>query len=171
MSRVLVNGIELNVEVSGEDPALLLLHGFTGDVSTWDPFLQGWAGFRLIRADVIGHGRSDSPPDHARYSFGPAVEDLLAILDRLEVEKTALLGYSMGGRLALNLALAAPERLTALVLESASPGIAIDDERRVRREADNALADGIERRDERRSGRQSQRDQPSLQARDHGLLP
>jgi 2-succinyl-6-hydroxy-2,4-cyclohexadiene-1-carboxylate synthase len=145
VTPLLVNGVHLNVEVSGEGPALLLLHGFTGDVSTWEPFFDRWASFKLIRVDVIGHGRSDSPSEPARYSMAHAVEDLLAILDQLGVRQTALLGYSMGGRLALHIALAAPERLWALVLESASPGIADPKERKARVASDNVLADSIER--------------------------
>ncbi len=145
MSRVAVNGIELNVEVSGKGPALLLLHGFTGDATTWEPFRDAWSGFRCFRVDIIGHGRSDAPADARRYSMAHAVEDLVAVLDALDIEETALVGYSMGGRLALHLALAAPERLTALVLESASPGIEDRKDRVGRRRADAALAAAIER--------------------------
>src|SRR5688572_27719695 len=118
-----VRGIELNVEVAGDGPALLLLHGFTGDISTWEPFLDAWKAFKTIRVDIVGHGASDAPADSSRYSMDEAVEDLTAVLDQLGVEKTALVGYSMGGRVALHLALAAPERISALILESASPGI------------------------------------------------
>jgi 2-succinyl-6-hydroxy-2,4-cyclohexadiene-1-carboxylate synthase len=70
---------------------------------------------------------------------------LRAVLDRFDVERSALLGYSMGGRIALALALAEPERVGALVLESASPGIADPEERAARRAADQALAARIER--------------------------
>jgi 2-succinyl-6-hydroxy-2,4-cyclohexadiene-1-carboxylate synthase len=75
-----------------------------------------------------------------------AVADLVSLLDdHLYLEKVALLGYSMGGRLALHFAIAHPERLWALVLESASPGIESEEERRARVESDNALAGSIER--------------------------
>jgi 2-succinyl-6-hydroxy-2,4-cyclohexadiene-1-carboxylate synthase len=138
-----VRDIGLNVEVAGEGPALLLLHGFTGDISTWDPFLDAWRDYRTIRVDIIGHGESDAPADSKRYRMAEAVKDILAVLDQLEVERTAVLGYSMGGRLALHLALAAPERLTALILESASPGIADRRERKARAAGDDALVDEI----------------------------
>src|SRR5438105_2983520 len=104
--RIPVNGIELNVEVDGNGPPLMLLHGFTGDDTTWEPFLETWHDFKLVRVEVIGHGRSDSPDDYRRYSMQHAVEDLVAVLDYLGIERTALLGYSMGGRLALHFALA-----------------------------------------------------------------
>jgi 2-succinyl-6-hydroxy-2,4-cyclohexadiene-1-carboxylate synthase len=94
---------------------------------------------------VIGHGASDAPADPERYSMAHAVRDLTAVLDALDVERAAVQGYSMGGRLALHFALDAPDRLDALVLESASPGIEDANERAARVEADNALADRIER--------------------------
>ncbi len=143
MTRVSVNGIFLNVEISGEGPDLLLLHGFTGDTSTWSPFLDTFANYRTIRVDLIGHGRSDSPPDPKRYTMKHAVEDLQALLHHLDVERTALLGYSLGGRVALHFALEAPEMLTALILESASPGIPDAADREKRRQGDDELADSI----------------------------
>jgi 2-succinyl-6-hydroxy-2,4-cyclohexadiene-1-carboxylate synthase len=73
------------------------------------------------------------------------VADLLALLDHLGLERTDLLGYSLGGRLALQFAVAAPDRLRRLVLESASPGLEGAAERRRRQADDAALADRIER--------------------------
>jgi 2-succinyl-6-hydroxy-2,4-cyclohexadiene-1-carboxylate synthase len=145
VTRVVVNGIELNVEVSGSGPDLLLLHGFTGAFSTWEPLLPRLTSFRVLRLDVIGHGASDSPKDPERYSMAHAVDDSLALLEELEVDRFGLLGYSMGGRLALHLALAAPHRLWGLVLESASPGIEAAGERAARITSDEALADSIAR--------------------------
>src|SRR3972149_2238160 len=146
MTRLLINGIHLNVEDSGgEGPALMLLHGFTGDATTWEPFLDAWSMLRILRVDIIGHGRSDAPISSGRYSMQYAVADLLAVFDQLGVEQTVLLGYSMGGRLALHLALAAPERTAALFLESASPGIDDPTEREARRGADGSVSGGMQR--------------------------
>jgi 2-succinyl-6-hydroxy-2,4-cyclohexadiene-1-carboxylate synthase len=123
-----------------------LLHGFTGSAATWEPVAQHLAGgSRTVAVDLIGHGRSDAPADWARYSIEHCVADLLALLDRLEIGQTDVLGYSMGGRVALHLAVAAPERVRALILESASPGLADPAERRARLAGDLALADSIER--------------------------
>jgi 2-succinyl-6-hydroxy-2,4-cyclohexadiene-1-carboxylate synthase len=72
--------------------------------------------------------------------MGHAVEDLTSVLDELDVDRYALLGYSMGGRLALHLALAHKGRLWALMLESASPGIPEPADRLARRRADVELA-------------------------------
>ena len=145
MARVEVNGLHLNVEVMGDGFPLLALHGFTGSTATWRPFAVSWPGHRIIAVDLIGHGASEAPADESRYTMAHCTADLTALLDALDVEWAALLGYSMGGRVALQFALAAPERIAALVIESASPGIEDADERAVRAAADRALADGIER--------------------------
>ncbi len=145
MTRVAVNGVQLNVEQRGEGPALLLLHGFTGSGATWTPHLEAWRGFTTMAVDLLGHGESDRPRDPTRYRMERCVDDLTALLDRLGIRRAAVLGYSMGGRVALRLALHAPERLWALVLESASPGIEDAAEREERVRSDAALVGEIER--------------------------
>jgi len=145
MTRIAVNGVHLNVERSGTGPALLLLHGFTGSQATWVPYLLNtWSGFSLVAVDLLGHGHSDAPLDPDRYRMERCVEDLITLLDMLALPRAALLGYSMGGRVALHLALRAPQRLWALILESASPGIADVAARAARAQSDAALAAFIE---------------------------
>ena len=149
--RIAVNGVHLNVEVSGEGPTLLLLHGFSGSAATWTSHLSAsgaWRGFTTVAVELLGHGASDCPADPRRYRMERCLEDLVALLDRLDIGPAAVLGYSMGGRVALRLALSAsggPERLWALVLESASPGIEDASEREARVRSDADLADDIER--------------------------
>jgi 2-succinyl-6-hydroxy-2,4-cyclohexadiene-1-carboxylate synthase len=145
MTRIAVNGLHLNVEDSGEGPPLLLLHGFTGSAATWRPFAEAFAGFRRIAVDLIGHGGSDAPADERRYAMERCIDDLTAVLDALGIERAHVVGYSMGGRVALHLAAAHPERMALLTLESTSPGIADPEERRLRAAQDRALADDIER--------------------------
>ncbi|HYM14190.1 MAG TPA: 2-succinyl-6-hydroxy-2,4-cyclohexadiene-1-carboxylate synthase [Dehalococcoidia bacterium] len=142
---MITDGVQLNVELAGAGYPLLLLHGFTGGAATWHPVMSTLREFRTIAPDLIGHGASDAPGDESRYAMACCVSDVVAILDALGVERAAVLGYSMGGRVALQFALAAPERVAALVLESASPGIDDRDERGGRVAADRALADSIER--------------------------
>jgi 2-succinyl-6-hydroxy-2,4-cyclohexadiene-1-carboxylate synthase len=146
MTRIAVNGINLNVETSGrgDGPALLLLHGFTRDASAWQPLLPCFEDYRTVRVDLIGHGKSDSPPNPERYSMAHAVEDLTALLHHLDIERTALLGYSLGGRVALHFAVESPQLLWALVIESASPGIEDEMERDARFGSDAQLAASIE---------------------------
>ncbi|GGA54755.1 putative 2-succinyl-6-hydroxy-2,4-cyclohexadiene-1-carboxylate synthase [Kroppenstedtia guangzhouensis] len=141
-----VNGVSYRVESEGQGPALLLLHGFTGSRVTWEPYLSNWTRqFQVVRVDVIGHGESDAPADPARYTMDRATADLAEILDRLQISHAHVLGYSMGGRLALSFAEWYPDRVNTLLLESSSPGLKTDAERRARREQDEALADRIER--------------------------
>ena len=128
MSRMAVSaleGAELNVEMTGQGPALVALHGFTGSIQTWQSFSEvAKTGFTVVAVDQPGHGASDSPPDSRMYTMERHVQALAEILDRVGLERVAWLGYSLGGRIALSAAVALPERTTALVLESASPGIA-----------------------------------------------
>jgi 2-succinyl-6-hydroxy-2,4-cyclohexadiene-1-carboxylate synthase len=147
VTRVAVNGISLNVESSGDGsgPALVLLHGFTRDHREWEPLLPCFDSYRTVRFDLIGHGNSDSPAEVTHYSMAHAVDDLMALLHHLEIERTALLGYSLGGRVALHLAIEAPELLWGLVIESASPGIEDRGERAARAASDEELALSIER--------------------------
>lgn len=146
MPRVVLGDVAVHVEVHGAGPPLLLLHGFTGSAATWAETIPALArDHRMIVVDLLGHGESDAPADPTRYGFAACIEDLVQLLVRLDVARCACLGYSMGGRLALGLAVAHPKRVTALILESASPGLATDTERAARRASDEGLAAQIER--------------------------
>jgi 3-oxoadipate enol-lactonase len=102
----------LHYEDAGEGPAVTLIHPGLWDMRTWDREFARWPseGLRLMRYDVRGYGRSDFPT--APFSNSA---DLLLILDALEVERTALVGCSMGGNIAVTFALEHPERVWALV--------------------------------------------------------
>ena len=138
--RLTANGVTYHVEVQGSGPAVFLLHGFTGSSATWAPHLAALKAFTTVRIDFLGHGRSDAPADRQRYGMAACVDDVLAIQKHLGLRRCAVVGYSMGGRVAMRVALQAPECLWALVLESASPGIADPAERRARVAQDTKLA-------------------------------
>lgn len=139
-----LNDLEFNVEVDGSGPPVVLLHGFTGSLRSWDGVRPALASVaQLVCIDLIGHGRSAAPADPARYSLEWSCRDLLALLDGLGLRQVDVLGYSMGGRIALYLAVHAPERVRRLVLESASPGIEDAAERERRVASDAALATRI----------------------------
>ncbi|MCA9873659.1 MAG: 2-succinyl-6-hydroxy-2,4-cyclohexadiene-1-carboxylate synthase [Anaerolineales bacterium] len=130
---------------SAEKRPLLLLHGFTGSSRNWGDIVPTLAErFMVITVDLLGHGRTPSPTRPARYMMEAAAADLIDLLDQLAIEQTSLLGYSMGGRLALYLAAQYPQRWQALILESASPGLKEKAEQIERRQSDNALAKRIE---------------------------
>ncbi len=135
----------LHYSQRGHGVPLLLLHGFTGSIAEWAALIPALAPLRTVVAvDLIGHGRSPAPADPARYTMERTIADLLALLDALGHERVEALGYSLGGRVALQLAAAAPTRVRGLILESASPGIADAAERAARVAADEALAARIE---------------------------
>jgi 2-succinyl-6-hydroxy-2,4-cyclohexadiene-1-carboxylate synthase len=137
--------LRLHVTRSGTGPPLVLLHGFTGSTETWAPLCASLgARFTTIAVDLPGHGRSSTPTDPARFALSRFADDILSVLDALGVTRAAVLGYSLGGRAALRFALRHPARTAALMLESASPGIADPVERAERIASDMALADSIE---------------------------
>jgi 2-succinyl-6-hydroxy-2,4-cyclohexadiene-1-carboxylate synthase len=129
------------------DSTLVMLHGFTGSAAAWGCHLEALAayGLRVIAFDLPGHGRSDAPADARRYAIERCQQDILAALRELGVSqgKAILLGYSMGGRIALYTAFSG--FFGALILESASPGLEDQASREQRRIDDEALAASIER--------------------------
>jgi 2-succinyl-6-hydroxy-2,4-cyclohexadiene-1-carboxylate synthase len=143
--RLMINGVHYNLERAGNGPPLVLLHGFTGSLQTWTAIMPRLAQeFDTIAVDLLGHGATDAPSDAARYRAKWVVADLVAMLDHLGIRSAAWLGYSMGGRAALHVAIEHPGRVSALVLEGVSPGIADPIERAERLRSDEALADVIE---------------------------
>lgn len=102
--------------------------------------------YRCIAVDLPGHGASTGPPSGA-YTIEGAARDLLDLLDDLGVERPTIAGYSMGGRLALYLALRHPDRLSGLFLESASPGLKDAEGRTARQAADEERAAHLEHGD------------------------
>jgi 2-succinyl-6-hydroxy-2,4-cyclohexadiene-1-carboxylate synthase len=140
------DGLRLHVASSGSGAPLLLLHGFTGSTETWTSLRAALGDrFAIHAVDLPGHGRSAAPQDPARYGLRRLADDLAAVIDALDIERAAVLGYSLGGRAALRFALDHPSRLHSLVLESVSPGVIDAAERESRRVADEGLAEAIER--------------------------
>jgi len=131
---------------AASQPPLLLLHGFTGSRHNWGATVQALAPVcTTLTVDLLGHGQTDAPADPARYSMAASAADLAALLAVVASGPVNLLGYSMGGRLALYFALTYPHLVNALILESASPGLATAAERAARQQSDDALAERIER--------------------------
>ncbi|MFO8173368.1 MAG: 2-succinyl-6-hydroxy-2,4-cyclohexadiene-1-carboxylate synthase [Longimicrobiales bacterium] len=139
------DGLRLHVRIQGKGEPLLLIHGFTGSVEAWgEESLRGLSqGFQVVAVDLLGHGASDVSDDPQRYRTEEMLRDLCQVLDAVAIESARWLGYSMGGRIALAGAIRRPSRVSALILESASPGLEGEKERRGRRRADEALAEGI----------------------------
>lgn len=118
MPTVEVNGARLWYDEAGSGPALLLLHGGLGDSGLWEPVVRFLAErFRVIRTDLRFFGRSTGPA--AEWSWH---DDVIGVLGELGIERAALAGLSLGGRLAIEIALDHPERISALAL--VAPGLA-----------------------------------------------
>ncbi|MEJ8777704.1 2-succinyl-6-hydroxy-2,4-cyclohexadiene-1-carboxylate synthase [Pseudogracilibacillus sp. ICA-222130] len=128
--------------IEGTGDMLVLLHGFTGTMHTWDLLTETLRDqFTVLRIDLPGHGKTNCPTGRTMEQFS---NDLHALLEELNVHRCILLGYSLGGRTALSFAQFFPEKVRALLLESASPGLATEAERTARVERDEVLAKKIE---------------------------
>lgn len=126
----------LPADTLGSGPRLVLAHGFTQTAGAWGPFLPALArDHQVVAVDLPGHGRA-----------GALRADLAATAELLGATggTADYLGYSLGGRVALHLALARPELVRRLVLVGATAGIDDDGGRLARRQADHALADALE---------------------------
>jgi pimeloyl-ACP methyl ester carboxylesterase len=110
---------ELHVEVYGEGPVLLLLHGFGGSARNFRPqaraLRERWS---VVLPDVRGHARSPAPADPEAYTAERLVGDVGRVLDRVGAERAVVGGLSMGAAIALQFALAHPERVRGLVVAS-----------------------------------------------------
>ncbi len=145
VARFRVNGLGYHIESTGDGPPLLLLHGFTGSLRNWDALADALAAsYRVIRVDLPGHGATELPQHPKRSTMAQVADDLCALLRALDAAPAHVLGYSMGARLALSLALQHPDCVSRLMLESGSPGLKTEDERVARRASDEALAQRIE---------------------------
>ena len=119
MATAQINGIELYYEVHGEGPPLLLIPGLGASVRMFSGVLGALAETRrVVTFDPRGGGRSGKPD--VPYSIGGMADDAAGLLDLLRIEKTTVVGYSMGGRIALSLALDHADLVDRLVLAATS---------------------------------------------------
>ena len=133
------------LSVVGTGKPLVCFHGFSGSGSTWDGIEV--PGYRLIRIDSMGHGRSARPMELQPYELPQMLSDLHRVIYAVAGERYALMGYSMGARLALLYTLEYPEEVSHLVLESGSVGIEDKVARQERYFADKALGNRIREQD------------------------
>jgi pimeloyl-ACP methyl ester carboxylesterase len=143
---VQTGGVRLSGQRAGEGAAVVLLHGLTATrryVVMGSRTLER-SGHLVVSYDARGHGRSSPAPEPGAYGYELLAADLLAVLDRLGLERAVLAGASMGAHTALRLALSAPERVAGLVLITPS-----FDPQQPRREDElarwDALARGLRR--------------------------
>jgi pimeloyl-ACP methyl ester carboxylesterase len=117
-----VNGVRIHYQEAGDEkaPPILLIHGFISSTLIWNEvFLPlAHAGFRVVAPDLPGYGYSEKPRD-AEYTIESQARAVVGLMDRLGIEKAALVGASYGGAIAAAIALDHPERVSRLVLVGA----------------------------------------------------
>jgi len=141
-------GVEIHALVdsgSGSaEPPIVVLHGFTGSAESMEPAIAPLRGARdIVSVDLVGHGRSEAPADIEHYTMESCVAQLAGLLDDLALGRPHLVGYSMGGRVALSFCARHPEGALSALTIGASPGIFDAEARAARVRADEALADRI----------------------------
>ena len=143
------DNIKLNFEHLSEfEPSkktILFIHGFTGSANDWKDVVQKIdKRFNKSALDLIGHGKSSSPSSINYYMADSLITQIEQVINHLRLKEVILCGYSMGGRVALNFAIAKPNMVRGLILESASAGIKNEKEREARKNSDEELVSYIE---------------------------
>ena len=119
----MVDGARVRVRMEGpkDAPALILIHGFTYSLESWDAWAKALSGdYRVIRYDLLGHGLTGPDPQQ-RYAPTKRAQFFEKLMDALEVERAVLAGNSLGGMVAWHTAANAPERVAGLI--TISPGV------------------------------------------------
>lgn len=126
------------------DPPVVFLHGFMGAGADWLPIAENYANRSFcLMPDLPGHGRNIHLPLAQPLDFESVANELNLFLEHLNLNRVSLVGYSLGGRIALYAALKLPQKIRALVLESCHAGIVDEQARRERAEADDRQAETV----------------------------
>ena len=124
-------------------PGILMLHGFLGSGKDWSHYAERlWNHYVCFMPDLPGHGATVTV-DTATCSFEKICDSLAELAGKVHPEPLHLVGYSMGGRLALYLSLHYPEKFRSAVIISSSPGLKTPQERALRQKSDDRLAESI----------------------------
>jgi pimeloyl-ACP methyl ester carboxylesterase len=139
------DGVRLYVEETGDGAPVLFVHEFAGDHRSWEPQVRALSRrYRCITYNARGYPPSDVPEDPAAYSQARAVEDAIAVLDALGVDRAHVVGLSMGGFATLHLGLRHPDRARSLVVAGVGYG-AQPERRQAFREESAVIADAFAR--------------------------
>ncbi len=121
MAKFISGNLRIHYDVAGNGPPIVLIHGFASNTQGnwrtpgWIDFLKD-AGLRVICLDCRGHGQSDKPHESSAYSGQLMAEDVIHLMDHLNVEQAAVMGYSMGARIATQLMVSHPHRFSMAIL-------------------------------------------------------
>jgi pimeloyl-ACP methyl ester carboxylesterase len=123
MRIVTRDGVGLHVEEAGQGHPILFIHEFGGNHASWEPQMRFFARrYRCISYAARGYAPSDIPETIDAYSQRIAVDDAIAVLDALGIEKAHIVGLSMGGFATVHFGLVAPERALSLTVAGAGYG-------------------------------------------------
>jgi len=118
---ITIDNIQYHAALKGTGPQkMICLHGFAENLTTWE-YIR-FEDYQMILVDLIGHGKSDKPYSIHPYRLPAMVRHVHMLVQHMDLQKYAMLGYSMGGRIALAYALAYSQEIDLLILESASYG-------------------------------------------------
>ena len=120
------NGYNIYYEIEGQGSPLLLHHGLTMSIDDWRDI--GYVksleqDYKLILMSPLGHGLSDKPHKSCAYTSLRRVADIVAVLDELNIKKAQMLGYSLGGRAALEMMAYAPDRIVSAAIGGSGPAL------------------------------------------------
>lgn len=139
---ITIENVQYHVEVKGTGQPIICLHGFAENLNTWEYI--NLTHYQMVMVDLIGHGGSSKPQSLEPYRLPAILKQLHALVQHLGLDQYYIMGYSMGGRIALAYALTYPQEVLKLVLESSSYGLCEDQAREKRREHDDWLARSIQ---------------------------
>ena len=145
--RIVANGISINYEVAGSGKCIVLIHGMGDNLGAWYNQVPVFSQrYRVLSYDVRGHGETEAP--EGEFSTDIWTEDLHGLLEAVGINKAYVLGYSMGGIVALNFALRYPEMVEALILANsggARPPVMSEQEMREAMERRRIILERVEK--------------------------
>lgn len=118
----LENGIELEYLDQGEGDVVLLLHGLGSTKADWENQIDLLSkGFRIIAPDLRGHGNSSKPEARNEYGIGLCAEDMRLLMEKLQIQVCSIVGFSMGGAIAFEMAVKFPDLVSRMVIINTAP--------------------------------------------------
>ena len=122
MSHATIHDLNVNYEVQGDGPPLFFLHGLGSSGRDWSPQVAAFRDrYECITYDVRGHGRSGKPP--GPYSMAQFAADAAGLLDHLKRPSANLVGLSLGGMIAFQMAVDFPERVNSMIIINSGPAV------------------------------------------------
>ena len=120
MPKLRIRDIDLNYETTGEGQSILLIHGLGSSTRDWENQIDFFSTHsQVVTFDVRGHGQSDKPP--GPYSIPLFAKDAAGLINALGIAPTHVVGISMGGMIAFQLAVSAPDLVSSMVIVNAAP--------------------------------------------------